>query len=123
MLQDIANNGPNPKAKTCAVKALQRLGEIEDARQHIIETGGQPFLEAQAGGSEAVALATALKDISDPEGQSSACQAVIDAIREDHTCARYNPSQPCCCITEFASTLYLFSLRSTLDGHICSANS
>lgn len=89
MLQDIAKNGPNSKARTCAVKALQRLAEIEDARQHIIETGGQPFLEAHAGGSEAVSFAAALKDTSDPEGQSSTCQAVIDAIREDHTCATY----------------------------------
>lgn len=91
-MQSIAKNGPNPKARTCAVKALQRLAEIEDARQHIIETGGQPLLEAQAGGSEAESLAAALKDGSDPEGQSSACQAVIDAIREDHTCAMYDPS-------------------------------
>lgn len=95
MLQDLAQNGPNPKARTCAVKALQRLAEIEDARQHIIETGGQPFLEAQAGGSEAVSLAASLKDASDPEGQSSACQAVIDAIREDHACAMCDPILPC----------------------------
>jgi hypothetical protein len=93
MLQDIAQNGPNPKARVCAVKALQRLAEIEDARQHIIETGGQPFLEAQAGGSEAASLAAALKDNSDREGQSSACQAVIDAIREDHACATYGPPE------------------------------
>lgn len=121
MLQDIAKNGPNPKARTCAVKALQRLAEIEDARQHIIETGGQPFLEAQAGGSEADSFATALKDNSDPEGQSSACQAVIDAIREDHASAMCDPWAPCRCLEP--SPVHLFAMCAYLDGHMqCSSS-
>lgn len=82
-MQEIAQHGTHSKACTCAVKALQRLAELEDARQHIIDTGGQPLLEAEASGMEAEALVQAVRDPPDAIAQASACQSIIDAVRED----------------------------------------
>lgn len=82
-VQDIAQHGAHSKACTCAVKALQRLAELEDARQHIIDTGGQPLLEAEASGLEAEALVEAVRNPPDPTAQACACQSIIDAVRED----------------------------------------
>lgn len=74
------------------MKALQRLAELEDARQHIIDTGGQPLLEAEASGLEAEALVEAVRDPPDPTAQATACQSIIDAVREDPAYSLCAPS-------------------------------
>lgn len=98
-MQEIAQHGTHSKACTCAVKALQRLAELEDARQHIIDTGGQPLLEAEASGREAEALVEAVRDPPDPTAQACACQSIIDAVREDPSYSLCAPPRLHCMTT------------------------
>lgn len=90
VLQAVASDGEHPKARSCAVKALQRLAEVQEYRASIIMTGGQHILDVRTE-TEAEQLAHALFRANDPNGQAEALKLAVEVALEDPTAMQCAP--------------------------------
>jgi hypothetical protein len=89
-LQKVAAKGIHPKARSCALKALQRLAQVPLAvPQARGGNAGQVAEDAEGGVTEAERLVGALYQQSDPSAQLAALRDVAEA-------AKHNPQYVMC---------------------------